>query len=496
MYSVILVDDEPIVREGMEYIINWSEEGFEVIGSAENGLSGLKMIEEKNPDLVITDVKMPGLDGLKMIEKAKQLDNGAKYIVLSGYSDFKYAQNAVSLGTFHYLLKPIDENELLEVLDRVKKQIDRESKEKREQKTFQDYLTNQQIFSFIFHRNTSQTLAMLEDYKSFQLLEVKNENKQYTEQDCLLFQEQLDASKIFAYNYGESLFLLICDGSAQNNSALIRGEFIKRNLQAAVSSEIYQISELPVLYKEILQLNSRRYFYPDNWIITPDAIRTEESDLSDRNLLFHLKMAIKDNQKQAIEEVIDQFVQYFRSAHQEADRVKREWSVLFLDCVAFLEESMNKPVKEIEKDKILSIIWKEKSILQTAKFLKYIFYDFGRFFYETNEKQDIVEEIKRYTAKNYHLNLSLKELAQQFNYSQSYLGKKFKAETSLSYHTYLDNKRLEKAKKLLQDETMYVYEIAKLVGYSNYDYFHKKFKKTFRMSPKEYQKNWKSEEME
>ena len=85
MYSVILVDDEPIVREGMEYIINWSEEGFEVIGSAENGLSGLKMIEEKNPDLVITDVKMPGLDGLKMIEKAKQLDNGAKYIVLSGY---------------------------------------------------------------------------------------------------------------------------------------------------------------------------------------------------------------------------------------------------------------------------------------------------------------------------------------------------------------------------------------------------------------------------
>ena len=129
MYSVILVDDEPVVREGLEYIIDWEKEGYSVIGSAGNGLEGLELIKKVKPDLVITDIKMPGLTGLEMVGEAKKINPDLKCIILSGYSDFKYAQDAIALGTLHYLLKPIDENELIQILSRVKIQLEEEEEE-------------------------------------------------------------------------------------------------------------------------------------------------------------------------------------------------------------------------------------------------------------------------------------------------------------------------------------------------------------------------------
>lgn len=490
MYSVILVDDEPIVREGMEYIIDWNSQGFKVIGSAENGVAGLELIKEQKPDIVITDVRMPGLNGLEMVEKAKQFSSKSKYIVLSGYSDFKYAQDALTLGTLQYLLKPIDEIELIKLLNKVKKRIEKENKEEREQKHFQEYLMIQQIFSYIIHEQYSKEIEILKQYKQFQLIEF-NENNQYTKTQCEEIEKQVEASNTFIYAHGDSLFLLICDGNDKEIEAILKEKFAEMMIQAIISSKGATVEALPDLYKEIVELNQKKYFFSDEAVLSSRLSRGEQTFLNIDKATFKLKLAIKDNQKKDINQIVDQFVQYFKYSKDSVEFVKREWSALFRGCILFLEEGMNKPVKEIDKDKILSIIWKEKSINQTAEFLKYIFYDFGRFFYESYEKQNIVDEIKMYTSKNYHLNLSLKELAQTFNYSQSYLGKKFKAETSMSYHTYLDNERLEKAKKLLQDDTLYIYEIANMVGYSNYDYFHKKFKKKFLMSPKEYQKKWK-----
>lgn len=494
MYTVILVDDEPVVREGLEYIIDWEKEDFKIIGSASNGIEGLKEIEEKQPDLVITDIKMPGLNGLEMVEKAKKCNGDTKFIILSGYSDFKYAQNAISLGTLHYLLKPIDETELIKILGEVRKQLKNAKKEQKSKRHYEDYLTNQSVFYFVINGENNKGKHLLEKYESYQLIKISKNQTKIDKQHLMKSCRQIDHEECLYYTHGDDLLLLMGDGNAQKLDEIVSEIISQTDYYMMVSSVTTDIDQVPVLYKEVQRLEEYRYYYPNDRIIFSKDVETkkiEEEPLD--KLLVQLKMAIKENNKATIESVIDRYVSFFRSSNEKVEIVKREWSVLFMECVTFLEESMQKPVKEIEKDKILSIIWKEQSITQTVQFLKYIFYDFGRFFYQTNEKQDIVEQIKHYSAKNYHLNLSLKELAQEFNYSQSYLGKKFKTDMAMSYHVYLDKLRLEKAKQLLEDDSYYIYEIAKMIGYSNYDYFHKKFKKRFGLSPKEYQKEWKGE---
>ncbi|MCC5895946.1 MAG: response regulator [Alkalibacterium sp.] len=490
MHSVIIVDDEPIVREGIEYLIDWEKEGFEIIDSAGNGLEGLELIQRKTPSLVITDIKMPGLDGIQMVKQAKESNCQTKFIILSGYSDFKFAQDAITYGAVQYLLKPIDEDELLTVLKKVKQQLSEEHQDKTNKRHFQSYIENQQIYSYVIHNEKTDEVENLKCYSSFRLIKLTKDGKKINVKDIVETCDEIIKETHFLYTYGDSVLILIASDYDIALDQLTTQIDMDEQIKATISSSAASVDCIPELYKEIQFLDSQRYFYPNKKVFTKAVLQKKSKVESLDKLIIKLKIAIKDNQKNEIDHIIDLCVNYFQVTKQDSEIVKREWSIIFIECVSFLEDSMQKPIKEIEKDKLLSVIWKENSLYQTAHFLKYVFYDFGRFFYETNEKQDIVEDIKLYSEKNYHKNLSLKELAQEFNYSQSYLGKKFKTDTGSSYHTYLDDLRLTKAKSLLKDRHLFIYEIAKMVGYSNYDYFHKKFKKKFSISPKEYQKKW------
>src|SRR5690606_33464194 len=119
MLKVIFVDDEPIIREGLREVIDWNEYGFEVIGTAENGQKGLDMIRLHQPDLAFVDIKMPKLNGIDMAGLAKKNGYRTKCVILSGYSQFSYAQKAIQLGMESYLLKPIDEEELIPLVEEI-----------------------------------------------------------------------------------------------------------------------------------------------------------------------------------------------------------------------------------------------------------------------------------------------------------------------------------------------------------------------------------------
>ena len=105
-YRVILVDDEPIILQGLQILINWASYGFEIVGCASDGAEGLHLIQTLSPDLVISDIQMPNMSGVEMISQAHDIYR-CKYIVLSGYSDFSYAQQCISYGVQEYLLKPV-----------------------------------------------------------------------------------------------------------------------------------------------------------------------------------------------------------------------------------------------------------------------------------------------------------------------------------------------------------------------------------------------------
>jgi two-component system response regulator YesN len=124
MYRVIIVEDSDWIRKGLEFTVPWQEYGFTVVGSASNGLEGLELVRKRSPDLVIADIKMPQMDGLEMIERLKEGGGRCpEFIVISGFNDFAFARKAILLGAKDYLLKPIDENDLAEVLRRIRESL-------------------------------------------------------------------------------------------------------------------------------------------------------------------------------------------------------------------------------------------------------------------------------------------------------------------------------------------------------------------------------------
>lgn len=124
MLKVLIVEDEDIIRKGLVHTIDWLSMGCVITGDASNGLEGLKLIEDHKPDLVITDIKMPVMDGIEMLERSNK-NNSFYSIILTSYSEFEYARHAISLKVFEYLLKPVDEEKLADIIEKIKKDSDR-----------------------------------------------------------------------------------------------------------------------------------------------------------------------------------------------------------------------------------------------------------------------------------------------------------------------------------------------------------------------------------
>ncbi|MFP7477998.1 response regulator [Terribacillus saccharophilus] len=130
MFKVLLVDDEPMLLEGISSIVEWEQQGTVLHGVARNGLEALDFIKEHTPDIVITDITMPGLDGMGLIEQGRQVAPLIKWILLSGYNEFEYAQKAMRFGVKHYLLKPSSEEDIHEALEEVVLELGQENRER------------------------------------------------------------------------------------------------------------------------------------------------------------------------------------------------------------------------------------------------------------------------------------------------------------------------------------------------------------------------------
>ncbi len=164
MLKVMLVDDEPFIRQGIRIIINWEEYGYEIVAEAENGFEALKILEREKVDLVFADLKMPGMSGLELIESSRNLyGNQIQFIILTGYADFYYAKEAIRLSVRDYLLKPIQEQELIRIL----KALNKEYKQKETgANEFVPYKESREpsVRSEMDGRESSRVLEQVEEY--------------------------------------------------------------------------------------------------------------------------------------------------------------------------------------------------------------------------------------------------------------------------------------------------------------------------------------------
>jgi len=490
VYRTIIIDDEQTIRLGLKKIIDWEKHGFQIVDEAENGLVGYEKILSIHPDLILLDIKMPGLDGINLLRKIRQEGIESKVIFLTGFGEFEYAKEAIKLNAEAFLTKPFNEEELEEVLNRVAKDLDHQTKIDNQLES-QKRLEEKQKYRRLLlgEKRVEKSVDLI---SLFCVASIQSDEKPYNINT--FFDE-------FQRLHPSLLCLLLADSWVVvfKNMTLTRVKVAVYDLNNQLKKKLnerYLISigrvvtgqhELYKSFEDAKMIGQKWYLTESHTVeFYSDSPILDTSELNiDSDLLYSY---IEIGNTEGIESFYDRIKKSYESNSVDFKRIKGL-------CITSL-------LLVIEKVKFH---YKEKGL---------VFKDYNeisKHLYEQEDLPNLLEAIKKYTTQiiesihtgtkdntlykvldyidiHYDKPLKLERLGEIFGYNSSYLGTIFKEFTGMSFKSYLDSIRIEMAKKYLKEGHFKVYEVAELVGYSNVDYFHSKFKKYENMSPKKYQK--------
>jgi two-component system response regulator YesN len=508
--KVFIADDETIIREGLKCIVNWEELGFHVCGEASNGEDTLTDILKLRPDLVLLDIRMPKLQGTEIVKLAREENFKGHFIILSGYSDFKYAQTAIRYGVDFYLTKPLDEDELTSAVTTVKASIEKEQrntnsikqfKEKAKCTILRDIILNASDINTINLNdlNISSTvyqIVIFENYSidTFQpiydfadLLRVANQNNNSFEHVKIHERDVILLKGDFALErFGNVLNHYENEpqkGSPLDSIFLTYGRIVNKP------------EDIHHSYEDALKLLQRRFFCENN----QHTIGYEQLPNFEGNTY--------EIEAQKANLYCAQFCDYIQSYNRTM--IATTLSTLEKELYSINADLFN--IKLFLADIYLQIKQEINHIYSTTDILfptnsavidfidsKYYLYEIIQFFSEQFEmimnaignsnSESILDDILHYINHNFRDNIKLETIAPLFGYNSSYLGKIFNKKMNENFNSYIDHVRINQSKELLLQNNLKVYEIAEHVGYKNVDYFHKKFKKYVGESPAEFRK--------
>ncbi|QAY66038.1 response regulator transcription factor [Paenibacillus protaetiae] len=514
MYRILLVDDERIILEGISTMVNWQSQGAELAGTARNGIEALDLMEKLKPDIVISDIKMPGMDGLQLVEKAYELFPGTGFILLSGFSEFDYARKAMQYGVKHYLLKPCNENVILEALQELITGL--EGKRHREQ--FMQGL-QQELAKVLPHAKeqflkelvTNKTYGQRDwdDYRRLFRIEVEKEQVQ-----LILFQpegeyeyEHLFAIKNIAEDLlGKSIVLL---GTTIGGQALLllkesyRQEWLFEKLQLiketfirfykqdstiAVSAPSL-ITDARFMYRETMECLDYRFYFGEGTIISKKDIAHVESapamDYDDEKLALHLKSGNWDGAGQELE----LFFQELAGSRMDAV-MTRSYLMTLLITIA----RQSRPEEMGRYMQLITKLDEQHTLKASQQFVTDIAKAVAAANHQTQKTKhsSIIERMIEVVNENIGDELlSLNWVASETLYMNAdYLGKLFKKETGEKFSNFVMRQRIEKAVQLIEAaEDVKVFELAEQLGFGdNPQYFSQVFKKYTGQTPSEYRK--------
>lgn len=511
MYNILIVDDEPTIREGLKIIIPWEDYHFKVIGSASNGNDALEQYQhfQETIHVMFVDIKMPGMDGLTFIKNIKNINPNILFVMISGYADFNYAKRAMAYGVEDYILKPIDEEDLLNSLLKLQKKLmkmedHQELLNKSGERGVEEFIVKviMQSINLSDYQLIENTQKLKLSWSLYQIILInvqqKNDNQIPVKQKLLEMNREQSRGHVFSYATTTGVLLNKALPKNQNLEYLYND--LKNTLQIeedfilSVGTVVNHISEIRDSYKVALKQLYDKFFYRSN-IITPNTKKIllckvgEKDILSEKDLIYQLLYAIEIGKVDVIDHILEGIFWYVKGDESETS-IKRN----FIHLVSMIYNEL------IKKENNLSLIndifskWLVEIYHQPhyEALISHIKMIFRKMIDQMgiNSNDVIIKKLFDLIETNYSKNLKLETLAGVFNYSSAYLGKLFKNTTGENFHTYLDRVRVKRAKELLL-EGHKVYEVANLVGYTNVDYFYSKFKKYMGTSPSTYKKKHK-----
>lgn len=498
MYKLLIVDDEDFEREAIAKFVPWEKYDIELIGTAQNGEDALKKMEEDRPEIVITDLNMPVMDGIELIDEAQKKYPEIIFSILSGYSEFEYTSKAMNVGIRHYILKPCNEEKIVKVMEKIKEEIEKKREEKKKEDNIYAVVTKllprarEQVFqNILLNRETLE-----QDYNMFYeeliqqnnmyvfLLAIRNQGKglDYLEQFVIgnvLCEVLGDYSNIISTAVGNDIiFMIPADMLADVKVAVeyVRREFMKisADILMAAASKVGKLKDISRLYEQVQSL----------FIINTTQDRKE----------FIYYGMFQEKEKQAIF-----LIDYTKI--REIDDYGEILFELYLAYIKLTELNYSMDQKSVICKTVLQILFDEKSedydILQEQKNEWELIEQMYRIIISRKNK------LCHYTKNDYRMqnillsiyqnmqnvNLSIQFLTKEVLFmNEDYFGRIFSKYNKKKFSSYILETRIGIAKRvLINDPEIKIAKLAELVGYaSDGQYFSKSFRKVTGIPPMEY----------
>ncbi|WP_195985941.1 response regulator [Clostridium sp. D33t1_170424_F3] len=528
LYRVIVVDDEEEIREGIIRKIDWETLGFEVAGSAENGLDALEMAEHLHPDVVMTDIKMPFMDGLGLCKKISEQMPSVKLIIFSGFDDFEYAQKAIKLNVAEYMLKPVNAQELSETLKKLKRQLDQELIDRRDIETLRHHyeeslpvLREQFLVGLLEGRVPEQKLRaqagmyrlnLRAKYWTVALIHA-GAGLPGTDARALHDAEELIPISIArtveeilgrfchftSFLYSDNVAILADFPDAIGVTSLITGlnevcKSASRVLEGDIAAGIggltadlngirrsYREAQSALDYSSIMG-EGRAVYIKD---VEPDAsVQVQFDEQDERAILNAIKLGGEEDITKVINELFSRI---------ETILPFSQYQVYLVEMVTSLLKVIR--TYELNTDEIFGKDFNYFTAFAThspSKIRQWMIESCCKISVQIKrERLDstklLARNAKLYIEEHYmDPEISVEMLCAHLHVSPAYFSTVFKRETEMSFVSYLTEVRLQQALNLLNTTDDKTYVIAGKVGYTEPNYFSYVFKKRFGVSPSKY----------
>lgn len=506
MLNIMLVDDEVLALDYLKNMVDWEKHGYRIAGCAASGKRALELYDRTKPEIVISDIRMPVMDGLELTRKLKEKNKAAEVILLSAYGDFEYAKKGIEYGVSNYLLKhELCEELLLEKLERIRERIEKKS---RQEKIYQTYFMNQLIYD---QADTENMEAGKLGNRLFLLLlhkrnpvccgEVVQEQWNAAEREAL--------SEVLEENL-ENMIFYAADVQITKNNWMVLYRIENTASTCAVNTLIMR--KCVQISGRLARISDCRFNILHSFEITQREISATFRKMSHqiRYSVFwkvNKEYFLQDTPEEERKKIWGEQIRQLKEAVYECDgnpvqMVRSLFDNLRigekLEAYKSLMPLLNGLLGEIRTSENIGSMRKEEKLYTMEEIAAYYEENFASLHeqicsMEAAGYSRLVQDVIHYIRKNYKQELSLELLGEEFQMNGVYLGQIFRKETGITFLKYLTGVRIEEAKRLLTEENCTVTETAVQVGYRTSQYFSKVFVKTVGMTPQEYRK-WKKKE--
>ncbi|MFB8373787.1 response regulator transcription factor [Paenibacillus taichungensis] len=505
MYNVLIADDEIEVREGLKLKVNWQDLGFVISGEAANGIEAEELLKAEHFDLLITDMNMPVMDGVQLLDVCRSLNPFIQIMIITGYEDFHYARAGVRSQAMDYLLKPVTRDELKTTLNKIKEELDKKKQlhgdsEMMQWRLSQYYKEMKQRFLLdlvrghrlppsslperirLFHLESWQDQSVCFITAGMRNSGIQTASVERIPEKLYLPFELLCHEMAQTYPDNVQIFH---DGAHPGIMHFITLEGIQHEFAQQITAQTRSVLTMDVqvgLGLSVSGFERWKEGYIHSLLAWNSAGRKGAQDRVP--VVDHSPLLPEETSRMLhrclIRGELDSFRSVIRKELADSFRISTSHMIRSLFQISLLfeqESSWISPewvlwLKTPDQAELLLMHWTEDFVNQPQPS-------------EVGE-DTVIESAKRYIEENYMLELTLTSLAAQYNYNSTYFSEIFKEAAGISFIQYVTEVRMKHAIRLLKETQLTVWDVTELTGFRSPSYFSSKFKKMFNMSPSDY----------